>query len=37
MKYKYLFLLSLASLVSCNKMEFDPTEIKEDVVKHNAE
>lgn len=37
MKYNYLFLLLLASLVSCNRMEFDPTEINKDVVKHNAE
>ena len=37
MRYSYLFLLLLASLVSCNKMEFDPTEINKDVVKHNAE
>ena len=37
MKCKYLFLLSLASLVSCNSIDYDPTQINEEVVKHNTE
>ena len=37
MKYKYSFLFLLASLASCNSLEFDSTEINEEVVKHNAE
>ena len=37
MKCKYLFLLPLVSLVSCNSIDFDPTQINEEVVKHNTE